>query len=83
MRVSIIYLAILTSCVNLFNKEEKIICFEIEKNNITATRLASICVENIYFDSFETGVVLLKKSFSESKEIDFQIDKKEKFSCQY
>ena len=78
MKISIIYITILTSCVSLSNKEEKMMCFEIEKNDITATRLTSVSIENIHFDDFETGVVLLKKSSSESKEINFQIDNKQK-----
>ena len=74
MRISIIYLALITSCISLHNKEEEIMCFEIEKNDINGTKLISISIENIYFDGFKTGVVLLKKSSSESKEIKFQID---------
>ena len=34
MKISIVYIALLTSCVSLSNKEEKMMCFEIEKNDI-------------------------------------------------
>lgn len=78
MKIYIVYIALLTSCLSLSNKEEKMMCFEIEKNDITATRLTSVSIENIHFDDFETGVVLLKKSSSKSKEINFQIDNKQK-----
>ena len=78
MKIYIVYIALLTSCVSLSNKEEKMMCFEIEKNDITATRLTSVSIENIHFDDFETGVVLLKKSSSKSKEINFQIDNQQK-----
>ena len=78
MKISIIYITILTSCVSLSNKEEKMMCFEIEKNDITVDQLKSVSIENIYYDGFETGVVLLKKSSLESKEINFQIDTKQK-----
>ena len=78
MKIYIVYIAILTSCVSLSNKEEKMMCFEIEKNDITVDQLKSVSIENIYYDGFETGVVLLKKSSLESKEINFQIDTKQK-----